>query len=286
MSPGAGNASASGAPLPPDLFPRPSSGPQPPADQPYFFNPGFSNNTRVCVLNGDPGVSYHDRPNNVSDATRSGAQRCCAGIGIWNDVLFACRIESLKNDANYTACVNGPDGKGTDNITSHCRIYHEYKVNMEDNAWHYLTWPQPWDNSTHVVITVFGARNSLNASTNTTTAEACCKQAQGTYRPSVDAQEGRSKHGQKQPGANGPGPGYGLVDANTYPPCLVQKEKEDTYRQCVLDQESNADVWAESWLPFKDGALVEGTEDSAAERTRGIGCVLFAVAVALFASVG
>lgn len=283
VGPGAGNVSASGAPLPPDLYPRPKSGPQPPEDKPFFFNPGFSNDTRVCVLNGDPDVPYHDRPNNVSEATRSTAQRCCSGVGIWNDVLFACRIETLENDANYTGCVNGTDGKGTDNTTSSCRIYHEYKVNMEDNSWHDLTWPQPWDNNTHVVITVLGARNSANSSSNTTTAEACCKQAQGTYGPELDPEEGQSKHGrkgQKDHGANGPGPGYGLVDANTYPPCLVAKEKEDAYRQCVLDQESNADVWAESWLPFKDGALVEDpNQDSAAASGIDIGIALMTLAI-------
>lgn len=234
--------------LPPDVFPRPSSGPQPPPSQPFFFNLGSSNKTRICRL----GASPFGAPLNITDGLRSSASQCCGGIGIWNDALSACRIETLAKDEKFIDCVDKVQANAAD-----CVGYGLYAEAMTDEAWKWLEWPEKWDNGTLYIATVLGAENGTLQDFNVTTAEACCAKVGGTYSLNVSTPNGKKERREEKENRPGPGPDQALVKEGMYPPCLIPKAQDAAYRQCILDVEPNAFVMVASWTPYRNGTWVE-----------------------------
>lgn len=279
---GAGSATAFDIPLPPDVAARPPI-PQPPAGAPFFFNPVQTNDTRVCHFT----IQSIDKDEGILNSTemelaRSTGRPCCSGVGIWNDVLIACRTESPNSTETYESCVN------TTNLYNYCSPMGGYQANVEWLFWGEVWWPEPFDNSTHLLATAFGARNVAGASNDTadgqpagngtspSPAEACCALVDGTYGPSVASNK------QKR---------FGEYKKNMWPVCLIVKEKEDAYRQCVLATAPNALVMADSWFypprPKENwGSPLYPPEPGAApSRKLGLGFALLAVSSALLASV-
>lgn len=255
-----GTWSAPLVPLPADVAPRPSSGPQPPAGQPFFFNPTHSDEAQVCYFTATaPGEKTGFSDMSPPDLRKFG-ESMCTGVGIWNKDLFACRTETANSTAVFESRVKGNETswKGK------CRPYAEYEERIRSAFLAEPQWPQRYDNSTHSVATAYGAFNSTAAG------DYCCTSAGG---------EPIASTGLGMPSGYPPD-SFFEYRSDALSPCLVPKDKADAYKQCVLSADSNALPMVESyqyWEPKSDS----GT----AARKTGLGFALLAAATALVASV-
>lgn len=267
------------------VAPRPSSGPQPPLGQPFFFNPENTNDTSVCsfsIPTAENDEAVLDA--NVTALPRATGEKCCSGVGLWQDVLLACRTESNNATKTYEACVNNT-GVG-------CTWFKGYRANVEWLFWGNVEWPAPFDNSTHWITTAFGAhntagnetaasstRNSTDNSTGTagdSTAERCCAHAKGTYAATLS--NSKQKHQKRYH------EGFGEWNRTMFPPCLIPKEQADAYKQCVLDAAPNALVMAESWQYNKtaqEGISNRPHNSAGPARKLGVGFALLAASAAI-----
>lgn len=286
-----GNATA----LPPDLAPRPSSGSQPPAGQPFFFNPTNTNDTGVCHFSIE--TPKNDEAALFAKETalaRTTGEKCCADVGIWHDVLLACRTESQNGTKAFETCANGTLHAG-------CTWFRGYHANVEWLFWQNVAWPEPFDNSTHWLTTAFGARydndtvpsngtaadngSTGNSTGNgTSTAERCCAQAKGTYFDSLS--NSNSTHLQKRYDES-----FGEWNRTMFPPCLIPKDQADSYKQCVLDSAPKALVMAESWqyneTSYNRTQTPPGQGPGSgvpAGHKLGVGFAILAISSALFSS--
>lgn len=250
-----GTWSAPLVPLPADVAPRPSSGPQPPAGQPFFFNPTHSDEAQVCYFTATaPGEKTGFSDMSPPDLRKFG-ESMCTGVGIWNKDLFACRTETANSTAVFESRVKGNETswKGK------CRPYAEYEERIRSAFLAEPQWPQRYDNSTHSVATAYGALNS------TVTGAVCCMSGDPIAFTGL----------RLPPSAN-----FSDYSSNALDPCLVTKDMADAYKKCVLSYQYNALPLVESyqyWEPKSDS----GT----AARKTGLGFALLAAATALVASV-
>ncbi|EJT50238.1 hypothetical protein A1Q2_04618 [Trichosporon asahii var. asahii CBS 8904] len=283
-----GNATA----LPPDLAPRPSSGPQPPVGQPFFFNPTHTDDSGVCYFSIQTAENDKATLNATEMAlARSTGERCCSGVGIWHDILFACRTESQNGTKAFETCANGTLHAG-------CTGFKGYQANVEWLFWMEAKWPEAFDNNTHWITTAFGARDSNGTvgngtatngmagdgtnptiSNSTSTAERCCAQAKGTYIHSLSNSTHQKRYSES----------FGEYNRTMFPPCLIPKEQADSYKQCVLDTAPNALVMAESWQynsTSYNRVRTPPGQGSAAPATRklGVGFAVLAASMALLGS--
>lgn len=285
-------ASANATALPPNLAPRPSSGPQPPEGQPFFFNPTYTNDSGVChflikTLKQDQATL---NASEMALARRTG-ERCCSDVGIWHDVLIACRTESKNGTESFESCAN-------ETLQVGCSGFNGYQANVQSLFWMEAEWPEPFDNSTHWITTAFGARDgngtagngtatndTANDGTNpmisnsTSTAERCCALAKGTYLHTLANSTHQKRNSES----------FGEYKRTMFSPCLIPKEQADNYKQCVLDTAPNALVMAESWQynsTSHNRVRTRPGEGSAAPATRklGVGFAVLAASMALLGS--
>lgn len=250
-------------PVPFDVAPRPSSGPQPPPGEPFFFNPSSTNSTRVCYADVKPdGPPWTTGPPKRLPEQTTGA-RCCAGAGLWNEDIVACRTETANSTAVFEKCANAVNETWT---KGKCTPYAEYEAAVRSAFWGRPMWPEPYDKSKQLVATAFGTGSSAGAR--------CCISNQ--WNASLYADTPFTKEFE----AN-------LSQATL--PCLISKDGAEKYKQCIFDSESNALVMVEAfnWNETKanETKAAEDAKNGAPSRKAGLVFALLAASTALFASV-
>ncbi|EKD01119.1 hypothetical protein A1Q2_04617 [Trichosporon asahii var. asahii CBS 8904] len=256
--------SASASPLPTDVAPRPSSGPQPPTGRPFFFNPTHSDEAQVCyflVEAPNEKEPYYLPPPEL----RKIGESYCSDIGIWNKDLFACRTETANSTAVFETRAKGNQ---TSKNKTKCRPYGEYEESIRSAFWAEPQWPEHYDNSTHSIAIAYGTFNG------TSTGARCCMIVNGDPVEST---------GKDLPySANSPNPSnFSDYRNHALSPCLVIKDKGDKYKECILSTDYNALPMVESFRYYE----VKSDSGQAATHKTALSFTLLAVATALFASV-
>lgn len=250
--------------VPIDVAPRPSSGPQPRPVEPFFFNPSSTNSTRVCYSDVKPnGPPWTTGPPKRLPEQTTGA-RCCAGAGVWNEAIVACRTETANSTAVFETCANAANETWT---RGKCTPYAEYEGAVRSAFWARPMWPEPYDKSKQLVGTAFGTMGGSAGAM-------CCISHQGNASLYGD------RPFTKEFEAN-------LSQATL--PCLIPKDEAEKYKECILGAESNVLVVVEAfnWNETKanETKAAEDAKNGAPSRKAGLAFALLAASTALFASV-